>query len=109
MDASRRRKLEAGGWRVGEPRELLQLSDDEAALVEMRLALADEVRRRRRDAEWTQAELASALGSSQSRVAKMESADRSVSLDLLVRGLLALGASRREVSRALARDPRSAA
>ena len=41
------------------------------------------------------------LGSSQSRVAKMEAADPSVSLDLLVRGLLATGASPRDIGRVL--------
>jgi hypothetical protein len=46
--------------------------------------------------------LAAVLGSSQSRVAKMEKADPTVSLELLVRGLVALGATRVEVGRIVA-------
>jgi hypothetical protein len=42
------------------------------------------------------------MGSSQSRVAKMEAGDPTVSLDLLVQGLLAAGATRREIADALA-------
>jgi len=51
----------------------------------------------------TQTELAKHLGSSQSRVAKLEAGDTSVSLDLLIRGLLAVGASRKDVAQALGR------
>ncbi|NLE21222.1 MAG: helix-turn-helix domain-containing protein [Actinobacteria bacterium] len=62
-----------------------------------KLALADYLRELRTRNSWTQSQVARRLGSSQSRVAKMEAADASVSLDLLVKSLLALGASRSEV------------
>jgi hypothetical protein len=45
--------------------------------------------------------VAKAIKSSQSRVAKMEAGERSVSLDLLVRTLLALGTSNSDVVRLL--------
>jgi hypothetical protein len=45
----------------------------------------------------------------QSRVAKMEAADPSVSIDLLVKALLELGATRAQVAKALARRSRRAA
>ena len=103
MDARKRKRLEAAGWTVGEARDFLKLTPDEAALVEMRLALSRSLRERRLDAGFTQTALAKQLGSSQSRVAKLEAGDASVSLELLIRALLAIGASRREVATALAR------
>jgi predicted transcriptional regulator len=96
------RRLKARGWKVGGATDLLGLSDQEAALVELRLSLSRSVRERRQKLGLSQVELASRLGSSQSRVAKLEGADATVSIDLLIRGLLALGASRREIGRALA-------
>jgi ribosome-binding protein aMBF1 (putative translation factor) len=94
--------LRSRGWKVGDAAEFLGLSDEEAALVELRLALSRSVRERRLKLGLSQVDLASRLGSSQSRVAKLEGADVTVSIDLLIRGLLALGASRREIGRAMA-------
>ena len=103
MDANKRKRLEAAGFAVGSAAEFLDLTPAEAALVDMRLALSAALRERRTAAGLTQAALARRVGSSQSRVAKMEAGDPSVSLDLLVRALLAAGASRREVGQAVAR------
>jgi ribosome-binding protein aMBF1 (putative translation factor) len=102
MRADVARRLRARGWKIGDATEFLGLSEQEAALVELRLALSRSVRERRLKLGLSQVDLASRLGSSQSRVAKIEGADATVSIDLLVRGLLALGASRREIGRALA-------
>ena len=99
MKAEKRRKLEAAGWRVGDAKEFLELTPEEAEFVEIKLALARRLREVREERNWTQAELARQVGSSQSRVAKMEAADPTVSVDLLVRSLLAAGADRREVGR----------
>lgn len=99
MKKSRQNQLERAGWHVGTAQEFLGLSDEEAALVEMKLALARSLKQRRQAQKLTQDELAAQLGSSQSRVAKMEAADASVSLDLLMRALLSLGVSRQEVGR----------
>ena len=103
MDAKKRKKLQAGGWAVGDAVTFLRLSPAEASLVEMRLALSRTLRERRLESGVTQTTLAKQLGSSQSRVAKLEAGDASVSLELLIRALLAVGASRREVATALAR------
>jgi DNA-binding XRE family transcriptional regulator len=103
MNAKKRKRLEAAGWTVGEARDFLKLTPDEAALVEMRLALSRNLRERRIEAGLTQTALAKQLGSSQSRVAKLEAGDASVSLELLIRALLAIGASRKDVASALAR------
>ena len=101
MKSSKRKRLQAAGWKVGDARSFLGLSDEEAALVEMKLALAEHLRRRRQARHVSQVALADQLGSSQSRVAKMEAADASVSLDLLVKALLALGETRQGLARVL--------
>ena len=98
MKASRRAQLEDHGWIVGDAQAFLDLSDEEQAYIDLKLALADNVRQRRIERGLTQTELAHLLESSQSRVAKMEAGDRSVSLDLLVRALLAIGATRHDLA-----------
>lgn len=103
MDAKKRKRLAKAGWRVGNAADFLGLSEEETALVEMRLALSQSLKERRLASGFTQSTLAKQLGSSQSRVAKLEAADPSVSLELLIRALLAVGASRKEVATALAR------
>jgi len=106
----KRRRLEAKGWKVGSAREFLGLTDEEAAYIDIKLRLAASLRERRQHRGLSQAELARLLKSSQSRVAKMEAGDSSVSLDLLIRSLLALGMSNRDVSRIIStRSPAPAA
>ena len=85
MKAEKKRKLEAAGWRFGNARDFLGSSPSEAQFVEIKLALARKLRQLREEHHWTQAELAKRVGSSQSRVAKMEAGDPTVSVDLLVR------------------------
>lgn len=109
MKKARKDKLDAVDWKVGSTADFLQLNSNEAAFVEMKLALARSIRSRRLLLKLTQSELARLIDSSQSRVAKMESADFSVSMDLLIRVLLVLGASRREVANAIALESKHAA
>jgi DNA-binding XRE family transcriptional regulator len=101
MDRKKQKRLEAAGWKVGSPAEFLELTPEEEQLVEIHLSLSMKLRELRQRRRWTQTVLAKRLGSSQSRVAKMEAGDPSVSLDLLVRGLLATGASPRDIGRVL--------
>ena len=101
MRRAKRERLEKKGWKVGTVQEFLDLSDEEAAYVELRLRLAHTLRKRRQRKRLSQTELARRINSSQSRVAKMEAGDPSVSLDLLIRSLLALGASSRDLARAI--------
>lgn len=101
MDARKRKRLEAADWKVGTTAEFLDLDAAEAALVDLRVSLQALLRQRRTKSGVTQVALARALGSSQSRVAKMEAGDPGVSLELLLRALFVVGASRREVGRAL--------
>lgn len=98
MDEDLKRKLKDAGWSVGDAKELLGLTDAESKYVEMKLSLARGLRESRIRLGLTQVEVAELIGSSQSRVAKMEAADPSVSIDLLLRSLLKLGATEREVS-----------
>jgi ribosome-binding protein aMBF1 (putative translation factor) len=109
MDARKRKRLEAAGWRTGSAADFLELSPEETALVETRLAVSTALRERRRRRGLTQAALAKQLRSSQSRVAKMEAADPSVSLDLLLRAYFAMGATRRDLAKLLTARRRSAA
>ena len=99
MKSDKQKRLEKAGWKVGDAADFLRLNEDERRFVEMKLALAEGLRERRTKLGVTQEDLARRLASSQSRVAKMEAADRTVSLDLLVRGLLALGATRQAIAR----------
>ncbi len=99
MRSTKKERLEAAGWRVGNASEFLELSREEIVFVEVKLALADYLRALRLKRGWTQAHVAKLLRSSQSRLAKMEVADPSVSLDLLLRALLQLGATRKDVAR----------
>lgn len=101
MEKSKRKRVEKSGWKVGSASDFLELTPVEAQLVEMKVALSTRLRKTRERRHLSQTELAERMGSSQSRVAKMEAGDPSVSLDLLVHGLLAAGASRREIASAL--------
>lgn len=101
MKQSKRKKLEAAGWAVGSTQEFLGLSDADAALIELKLTLSRSLRDRRQRRGVSQVELAKRLQSSQSRVAKMEVGDPSVSMDLLVSSLLVLGASETDLAKAI--------
>ena len=101
MDKRKRAKLRAAGWTVGTSQEFLRLSDEEAAFVEFKLALSKTLHALRAAQELSQVDVAKRLQSSQSRVAKMEASDRSVSVDLLVKSLFRLGAQPGDIAKAL--------
>lgn len=109
MDESTRKRLEADGWKVGDTQEFLGLSDEEMAYIDLRIAVRNALRTRREAQGITQQALATRLGSSQSRIAKMEAGDSSVSLDLLVRALLATGATPLDIADAIAPERARAA
>ena len=101
MNQDKKQRLEAAGWTIGSAEEFLGLTPEESALIDMKLALSHSLRERRRRL-MTQAELARRIGSSQPRIAKAEAGDRSVSFDLLVRAMLATGATPQVIGQALA-------
>ena len=102
MKQIKRDRLRRAGWAVGSAAEFLGLSKAEAALVDLKLTLSQKLRECRTRTRLSQTQLARLLGSSQSRVAKMEAGDPSVSIDLLVRSLLAIGATRKEITATIA-------
>ncbi len=101
MKTGKRAKLAASGWPVGSAQDFLQLSDAESALVELRLALSHSLRNWRKRRGLSQVELACRLKSSPSRIAKMEAGDISVSVDLLVRALFAIGAKPKDLAKTI--------
>src|ERR687896_1768111 len=107
MEQHKKQQLVARGWKVGTVDDFLGLTSEETAYIELKLVLSDYLKQQRQQRKLTQGELGKLLRSSQSRVAKMEAGDPSVSLDLLVRSLISLGASERELSRIIV-TPRAA-
>jgi len=101
MLKAKRGRLEKRGWKVGTADEFLKLSPEESAYIELKLRLSSGLKKRRQRKKLTQDQFAKLIRSSQSRVAKMESGDPSVSIDLLIRSLLALGATERELARVI--------
>lgn len=98
MDDTKRKKLEAAGWRVGSTGDFLGLSPEESAYVEFRLLLSHGLKQYRTRTGISQKKLAARIGSSQSRIAKAEAGDQSVSLDLLMRAIFATGAKPAEIA-----------
>jgi predicted XRE-type DNA-binding protein len=103
MDKKAKKVLEVAGWEVGDAQDFLGLTDAEAEFIDMKLALAGDLRARRVERHLNQTQVARIVGSSQSRVAKMEAADATVSIDLLIRSLLKLGAGRAGIADAVSR------
>jgi DNA-binding NarL/FixJ family response regulator len=101
MDKAKRKRLEAKGWKVGSTADFLGLTAEETALIEIKLSLARSLRERRQK-RMTQAQLAEKLKSSQPRVAKAEGGDATVSIELLIRAMLATGATPKQIGRAIA-------
>ena len=101
MEKAKKKRLMKKGWIVGDTQKFLGMTDEEMAYIELKLAFSKRLRERRVKERLTQAQLARQIKSSQSRVAKMEAGDPSVSIDLLIRSLIALGASRKELARVI--------
>ena len=102
MKASKQKKLEKAGWKISSTDEFLDLSPEESAFIEMKLALCNTVKRKRIEKRISQVTFAKKISSSQSRVAKIEAGDPSVAIDLVMKSLLALGTSRKELARVIA-------
>lgn len=109
MSTGKLKRLQAAGWKVGTAKDFLKLSREEAVLVELRLSLISAVKKSRLKHGISQIALAQRMGSSQSRVAKIEAGDPSISLDLIVRALIAAGATRQDLQKAFTYSQRIAA
>jgi DNA-binding XRE family transcriptional regulator len=101
MDKNKVELLKAKGWKVGSTEEFLDLSEEELAYIELKISLSRLIKQLRVKRQLTQQQTADLISSSQSRVAKIEAGDPSVSVDLQIRSLLALGASREELAEAI--------
>lgn len=99
MKKERIRELKNKGWNIGEIEDFLGLSEEEMAYIELKIKLSDMVRELREERGLTQVEVSQKLNSSQSRISKMESGDPSVSIDLQIKSLLALGATQEEIGK----------
>jgi DNA-binding XRE family transcriptional regulator len=109
MDKKTEKRLREAGWNIGDTADFLELTPEETVFIEMKLALSRSLRQEREKQGVTQIALAKLIGSSQSRVAKMEAGDSSVTIDLLMRALLALGLTKKDLSRIVARADQIAA
>lgn len=102
MDSKKTKRLEARGWVVGDAGEFLRLTAEEARYIELKLSLSDSLKAERLKQQVTQVELAKMIGSSQSRVAKMEAGDPAVTVDLLLKALLTLGVTKKQLAKIIA-------
>jgi DNA-binding XRE family transcriptional regulator len=102
MDKKKIKSLETKGFKIGPVDEFLGLTKEESEYIELKLALSKNLAETRKKKKLTQAQLARMIKSSQSRVAKMEKGDPTVSVDLLVKSLLALGADKKSIAKAIA-------
>ena len=102
MDIRKKKLLESKGYKVGTVEQFLDLTTEESEYIELKLALSEALMKRRKSSKLTQVQLAKMLRSSQSRVAKMEKGDPAVSVDLLIKSLLAMGAKKENIAKAIA-------
>jgi len=102
MDKRKTKKLEAKGWAVGSADDFLDLTPEETRYIELKMALRVSLKAERVKQGITQVELAKLMGSSQSRIAKMEAGDPTVSVDLFLKALLSLGVTKKQISKIIA-------
>ena len=95
------KRLESKGWKVSSAGDFLGLSPEESAYIDLKLNLSANLRKLRAEQNLTQVEMAKLIHSSQSRVAKIETGDPTVSIDLIIKSLLALGVSKKQLARAI--------
>lgn len=91
-----------GAWKSGSAYDFLELSAEEIELVEIRLAFSRKMKELRLASGRTQAQIAKLIQSSQSRVAKIEAGDPSISLDRQIKSLIMLGLTRKQVGKLMA-------
>ncbi|MBK8903089.1 MAG: helix-turn-helix transcriptional regulator [Anaerolineaceae bacterium] len=97
MNEEKQKQLAEKGWTTTTVEEFLDLTPEESAYIELKLLLSRSLKERRESLHLSQEALAQKLESSQSRVSKMEAGDPTVSLDLLIRSLLSLGVTPKEI------------
>jgi len=103
MNNDKKKRIEAAGWKVGSVDEFFNLTPEESAIVDMRFNLAKALYEKRQNLHISQSALAKRVKTTQPRIALVEKGAASVSLDFMVRSLLAVGASKKEIAVAMAR------
>ncbi len=106
MEAGKKRALEAAGWVCGDAEDFLELTNEERQLVALRMAVSRAVRARRLERKLTEAQAAKLMKTSQPRFARIESGSIEISLDLMFRGLFALGGTTEDISEMRVKAPR---
>lgn len=101
MDKKKKKALESKGYKIGSAEDFLGLTKEESEYIELKLSLSQALAKQRKQKKLTQIQLAKMLKSSQSRIAKMEKGDPTVSLDLLIKSLLAVGATKKSIAKAI--------
>ena len=102
MNSKRRKELETKGWKFGGVEDFLGLTEEELEYIEVKITLSEMVKDYREKKGLTQIAAAEILNSSQSRLSKIETADPTVSIDLQIKSLLALGATKQEIGQKIA-------
>jgi ribosome-binding protein aMBF1 (putative translation factor) len=102
MNSKRRKEFEAKGWRFGGVEDFLDLTDEELEYIELKIILSEMVKEHREKRGLSQVNAAKILKSSQSRISKIETADPTVSIDLQIKSLLALGATKKDIGQKIA-------
>jgi ribosome-binding protein aMBF1 (putative translation factor) len=101
MEKNKRDKLKEKGYQIGSVADFLELTPEEEAYIDIRLDISNMVKAQRAKRGWTQEQLARSIGSSQSRIAKLEGGDPGISMDLMIKALLRLGTSKKQIGKLL--------
>jgi DNA-binding XRE family transcriptional regulator len=101
MNKQKRKQLEEKGFSVGSATDFLNLTTEEEIYIEIRLDISNLIKSQRQEKNWTQQQLAEVMGSSQSRIAKIETGNPGTSLDLMIKALLQLGISKKDIGKLL--------
>ncbi|NBC02135.1 MAG: helix-turn-helix domain-containing protein [Bacteroidetes bacterium] len=101
MEKKKREQLKEKGYRIGSAADFLELTPEEEAYIDIRLDISNMVKAQRAKRGWTQEQLARSIGSSQSRIAKLEGGDPGISMDLMIKALLRLGTSKKQIGKLL--------
>ena len=109
MKNDKLKRLKAAGWKIGNAGDFLQLTEEESKLVAIKWSLMCAVKKSRIKRHISQIDLAQRMKSSQSRIAKIEAGDSSISLDLILRALIATGATTRDIQAAFVTKEKKAA
>lgn len=109
MKNDKLKRLKAAGWKIGNAEDFLQLTEEESKLIAIKWSLMCAVKKSRIKRNISQIDLAQRMKSSQSRIAKIEARDSSISLDLILRALIATGATTRDIQAAFVTKENKAA